>query len=82
MSALCQLPTSFCANCTGECANEHMSADHPGLCAECAVDLQAAIEAQAVEELLTDEEIVSALLEQQDAANFHAADPRDGQRYA
>lgn len=58
----------ICESCHGECFAEQMSEDHTGLCIECGKSLQAELDAECVEELLSDEEIAEAFLAESEAA--------------
>lgn len=51
-----------CESCGGEGSREQMSEEHIGLCIPCATSLQAELDAEAAEELLSDDGIFEALL--------------------
>lgn len=62
-----RLSTSICESCCSEVSNECLSPDHVGLCDACATDLQASLDAEKAVELLSDDEIVAALLDADDS---------------
>lgn len=56
------LSTVFCSACAAECHFEELHDEHCDLCSVCGDDLETKLAAEDSEELLSDEEIVEALL--------------------
>jgi len=63
MNYVACLNTVICESCGGECSRDEMSDDHAGLCRVCGDDLQASLDAEESEEILSDDQIVATLLE-------------------
>jgi len=57
------LSTSCCNACGTECHSEELHGEHAGLCIPCGDDLAEKLAADKAEELLSDAEIIDALLE-------------------
>lgn len=74
MNYVAALSTSLCSGCDAEVTDDELSRDHVGMCCSCGKDLQATLDAEAAEELLSDDEIVAALLETEPDAVLEAAE--------
>ena len=85
MNYVHQLSTALCFGCNASCHFEEMHAEHTELCGACGDNLQSEFDAERTEELLSDDEIVAALLEADCGSVVDAADHAQellGDRYS
>lgn len=65
-----------CSACSAECFAKEVHAAHKGMCRECGEDLQVTLSAERAEALLSDAEIVEALLDDTEPAFSAERDQR------